>query len=216
MLDSMRRAAQTWVAKLLFGILVFSFGIWGVADVFRGWGQGSIAKVGGVPISAEEFNRAYQQELDQISRQANKRITAEQGRALGLDRRVINQLVGGAAIEHHAERLGLNLSDQTLVDMVASDPSFKGADGKFSRDGFTNFLRQIGMSEQGFLRLKRRDELRSELIGAFVKGQTVPKPMLETLYAYNQEKRAFEYLNIDAEKAVTVPDPDEAKLKERY
>ncbi|MEQ1718184.1 MAG: SurA N-terminal domain-containing protein, partial [Hyphomicrobium sp.] len=216
MLEALRRGAQTWVAKLFFGILVFSFAIWGVADVFRGWGRGSIATVGGQAITAEEFNRSFQNELDQFSRQSKQRLTAEQGRAVGLDRRVLNQLIGGAAIEQHAASLGLTFSDQALVDMVAKDSEFKGPDGKFSREGFNSFLRQIGMSEEGFLRLKRRDELRSELIGAFVKGQTVPQPMLETMHAYNQEKRTIEYLNIDASKMIFVPEADETKLKERY
>lgn len=216
MLEALRRGAQTLVAKILFGLLVVSFAIWGVADVFRGWGRGSLASVGGVAITAEDFNRSYQSELDRISRQSNQRISPEQGHALGLDRRVLNQLVGGAAIEQHASRLGLAFSDKTIVDMVANDPEFKGPDGKFTREGFAGFLRQIGMSEQMFIHLKRQDELRTALIAAFVKGQTVPKPMLETMYAYNNEKRAIEYLTIDAEKAVTVAEPDEAKLKERY
>lgn len=216
MLEAMRRGAQTWVAKLLFGVLVFSFAIWGVADVFTGWGRGSIAKVGGIPITVEEFNRSYQSELDNFSRQANKRLTAEQGHALGLDRRVLNQLVGGAAFEHHAQDLGLSLSDATLVEMVTKDPDFQGPDGTFSRIGFDSMLRQLGVSEKGFLSLKRRDELRTGLIGTLVKAQAVPKPMLETLHAYNQEKRTFEHVTIDSEKAVTVPEPDDAKLKERY
>ena len=216
MLEALRRGAQTWVAKLLFGILVLSFAIWGVADVFRGWGRGSIAKVGGTSVTAEEFNRQFQNELDQVSRQANRRLTTEQGRAIGLDRRVINQLVGGLAIEQHASDLGLALSDKTLADMVANDPDFKGPDGKFSRDGFNNVLRQMGLSEEGFLRLKRKDELRTAIIGAFVKGQVVPKPMLETQFAYDQEKRVIEYVTIDSEKAVSVPEADETKLKERY
>ena len=177
---------------------------------------GNVAKVGGIAISDEEFNRAFRNEIDNFSRQANKRLTVEQGRALGLDRRVLSQLVGAAAIEHHAGNLGLTLSDETLVDMISDDPDFKGQDGKFSRQGFEAVLRQIGMSEGGFLRLKKRDEIRTAIIGAFVKSQTVPKPMLETMHAYNQEKRVFEYVNLDAEKSVTVAEPDETKLKERY
>lgn len=216
MLEALRRGAQTVAAKILFGILVLAFSIWGVADVFRGWGRGSLATIGGQAISAEEFNRSYQSELDRISRQSKQRISAEQGHALGLDRRVLNQLIGGTAIEQHAQKLGLGLSDATIVEMVANDPEFKGPDGKFTREGFANFLRQIGLSEQGFIRLKRQDELRTNMIGAFVKGQAVAKPMLETIYAYNNEKRVIEYVNVDPEKAVTVPEPDEAKLKERY
>lgn len=216
MLEAMRRGAQTWVAKLLFGLLVFSFAIWGVADVFTGWGRGSLATVGKTSITQEEFNRSYQNELDSFSRQANKRLTAEQGKALGLDRRVMNQLIGGAAIEEHAGEIGLALSDKLVVDLVTNDPDFKGADGTFNRAGFEAFLRQTGLSERAFIRLRQRDELRTAMLGAFVKGQTAPTPVLETMHAYKQEKRVIEYVNIDADKAVTVTEPDEAKLKENY
>src|SRR6185312_3923456 len=107
MLEAMRRGAQTRVAKLLFAILVFSFGIWGVADVFRGWGRGYVAKVGHTEISAEEFRRSYQDDLDRISRQTKQHITPEQGHAFGLDRQVLAQMLAGTAIEEHAKQLGL-------------------------------------------------------------------------------------------------------------
>ena len=111
MLEAMRRGAQTWGAKVLFGILVVSFvGIWGLQDACIGYGSGSIATVGNTKIPVEEFQRAYQNELDQFSREANKRLTADQGRALGLDRRVIAQLICGAAIESHAKDMGLGMS----------------------------------------------------------------------------------------------------------
>ncbi len=214
MLEAMRRGAQTRVAKLLFGLLVASFAIWGVHDVFRGWGRGAIAKVGGTAITDEEFRRSYQDELDRVSRQAKQRISAEQGRAIGLDKRVLAQLVGGAAIEAHAAQLGLALSDTTLVDGVQSDPDFL-TDGKFSKTNFDALLRQIGLSEQAFLNLRRKDELRAALIGAFVKGQTIPQPLFDLMHAYNEEKRVIEWVKIDPD-AVTVADPSEAKLKELY
>ena len=216
MLEALRSGAQTWVAKLLFGLLVFSFAIWGIADVFTGLGRGSIANVGTTAISAEEFQRAYQNELDRFSREAKQRITPDQGRAIGLDRRVMAQLVGGAAIENHARQLGLGLSDKTLVEGIQSDSDFKGPDGKFSKQYFDGLLRQVGMSEQGFMNLRRKDELRSQMIGALIKGLTVPKPMLEIQHAYNEEKRVIEWMTIDSDKAVTVAEPDDVKLKERY
>ena len=61
MLEALRRGASSWVAKGLLGLLVISFAIWGVADVFRGYGQGSLATVGAKEISVEEFQRAYGQ-----------------------------------------------------------------------------------------------------------------------------------------------------------
>ena len=49
MMDSLRNAAKSWVAKLLIGLLAVSFGVWGIADVFRGYSRGSLASVGGAP-----------------------------------------------------------------------------------------------------------------------------------------------------------------------
>lgn len=216
MLEQLRRGAQTWVAKVLFGILVASFGIWGIADVFRGWGRGAIATVGGTKIPAEEFQRAFQNELDRFSREAGKRVTAEQGRALGLDRRVMSQLVGGAAVESHAHDLGLGVSDKSIVDAIQADPDFRGPDGKFSKSYFDSVLRQVGMSERGFLNLRRKDEVRGQLIGTFVKGLVVPRPLIDIVHGYNEEKRVLEWLTIDADKKITVTEPDDAKLKELY
>ena len=214
MLEALRRGAQTRVAKLLFGLLVLSFGIWGVHDVFTGWGRGAIAKVGSTSISDEEFRRAYQDEIDRVSQQARQRITPEQGRAFGLDRRVLAQLIAGAAIEAHAHQLGLALSDKTIVDGVQSDPDFQ-TDGKFSKANFDNLLRQIGLSERGFLDLRRKDELRAAIVRSFIAGQTIPKPLFDLMHAYNNEKRVIEWVKIDPD-AVTVADPTEAKLKELY
>jgi peptidyl-prolyl cis-trans isomerase D len=214
MLEALRRGAQTRVAKILFGLLVVSFAIWGVHDVFRGWGRGAIAKVGGKAITDEEFRRAYQDELDRISRQTNQRITAEQGRAFGLDKQVLAQLIAAAAIEEHAEQLGLAFSDKTLVEGIQSDPNFQ-TNGKFIKQNFDALLRQIGLSEQGFLHLRRKDELRAALIGSLVNGQTVPKPIFDLMHAYNEEKRVIEWVKIDPD-AMTVADPSEQKLKEVY
>ncbi|MFA7305328.1 MAG: SurA N-terminal domain-containing protein [Hyphomicrobium sp.] len=214
MLDAMRRGAQTPVAKLLFGLLCVSFAIWGVADVFQGRGRGAVAKVGHTEISAEEFRRSYQNELDRIARQSNQRISAEQGHAFGLDRQVLAQMIAGAAIEAHADQLGLAISDKTLAEGIQTDPNFQ-TDGKFSRQGFENLLQQIGLSEQGFLNLRRKDELRGAIVGALIKSQSVPKPLLDEMHAYNQEKRVIEWVKIDPD-AVTVAEPDEATLKKRY
>jgi peptidyl-prolyl cis-trans isomerase D len=55
MLDAMRRGAVNWLAKILLGLLIIAFGIWGVADVFRGFGRGTLARIGNTEISGGEF-----------------------------------------------------------------------------------------------------------------------------------------------------------------
>ena len=53
----MRKASSNWLGKIIMatvmGVLIFSFAIWGVADVFKGFGQSTVASVGKSEISIE-------------------------------------------------------------------------------------------------------------------------------------------------------------------
>ncbi len=216
MLDALRRGSTGWVAKILFAILVASFAIWGVADVFTNFGRGSLAKVGSQEIQVTDFQRQLQNELQLISRQSGRHLTMEDARAAGLDNRVLAQLMAWAAVEQHASNLDLSLSDKSLIEEVKDDPAFKGPDDKFSKLKFENVLSQMGLSERGFLRLRRRDELREQLTAALVNSIAVPEEMIDLLNAWREEKRVAEFFTIDEDKAVTVPEPDEAKLKSTY
>ena len=215
MLDALRRGSTGWVAKILFALLVLSFMVWGVADVFTGFGRGAIAKVGSHDIRAEDFQRAFQNEIAVISRQSGQRITAEQARQAGLDQRVLNQLMAWAAVESHATDLNLALSDEKLADSIKNDPSFKGPDGRFSRIQFENIINQIGVSEAGFMKLRRRDDLREQVTSALINGVAVPDAMVGLMNAWREEKRVAEFFNINQDK-ITVPPPDDAKLKQVY
>lgn len=216
MLDAMRRGAQGWVAKILFAILIISFGVfWNVSDVFQGAGRGAVATVGDTEITVTEFQRAFQNQIRGVTLQDGGRLTTEQALMLRLDRQALDQLIAQTAVKAHADKLGLSLSDEVLAEGVRNDPNFAGPDGKFSRLGFDGLLRQLNLSEQGFLALRREDELRGQISDALTSAVVVPKPMVDDLHAWRDETRTIEHVVIDPMK-VTVADPDEAKLRETY
>lgn len=216
MLDAMRRGAQGWVAKVLFAVLILSFGIWGVADVFTRVSHTRLAKVGDSEILPTDFQRAFNQELNLISRQVGSRVTAEQAHRYGLDQRVMARLVSAAAVDAHVGELGLALSRDELIEGLKKDPSFFGADGKFSKSAVEGIMSQLDLSERGFLELRRKEELRRQLTGALVAGLKPPQPMIDAIHAYREEKRVISYFRIDPAKVVSVAAPDEAKLKSVY
>ena len=63
------------------GLIAISFGIWGIGDIFRGFGQSTVAKVGGTEIRIDQFRQIYQDRLQAISRQVGRPVTSEQARA---------------------------------------------------------------------------------------------------------------------------------------
>ena len=216
MLDALRRGSTGMVAKALFAILVISFAIWGIGPVFRNFGRGALAKVGPREIRAEDFQRSLQNELRAISRQTGRHITPEQARAAGIDQRVLAQLMAWAAVETHADQLDLALSDKALINGLKDDPAFKDPNGNFSRIAFENVLQNMGLSERGFLALRRRDELREQVTGALINGVAIPNSLVDLVNSWRNEKRVAQFFVIDADKAVKVPEPDDAKLRETY
>src|SRR6202162_3581344 len=90
MLRGMRKASSNWLGKtimaVVMGVLIVSFGVWGIADIFRGFGQSTVATIGHTEISTNEFRQLYTEKLQQIGRQFGRPLTTEQARAFGIDR----------------------------------------------------------------------------------------------------------------------------------
>src|SRR6202048_4567793 len=110
MLRGMRKASSNWLGKtimtVVMGVLIVSFGVWGIADIFRGFGQSTLGKVGHTAISLNEFRQTYTDRLQQIGRQFGRPLTQDQARAFGLDRQVLEQTIAEAALDEGARRRG--------------------------------------------------------------------------------------------------------------
>src|SRR5262249_38146244 len=129
MLRGLRKASSNWLGKAIMaavvGFLVISFAIWGIGDIFRGFGRSTVAKIGRTEITIEQFRNLYNERLQQYARQFGRPITPEQARAIGLDRLVIGQLVSEIMLDERAHALGLALSDAEVAKEITNDPSFR-------------------------------------------------------------------------------------------
>src|SRR5258706_3571072 len=166
MLRGMRKASSNWLGKIVMavvmGVLIISFGVWGIADIFRGFGQSTLAMIAHTEISTEQFRQLYAENLKQLGRQFGRPLTTDQARAFGLDRQVLQQTIAEAALDEEARRLGLGQSDAETMRMILSDPNFKGVGGAFDPARFQATIRQFGFSEQRYVADQRRRSLARE------------------------------------------------------
>jgi peptidyl-prolyl cis-trans isomerase D len=216
MLDALRRGVGNILAKILLGLLVIAFAVWGVSDVFRGYGQGTIARIGSTEISAEEFRNAYQDEMTSLSRRLGRRLTPEQAKLLGVEQRALQRLLAQAAVAGHANELNLALSENGIAQLIRTDPAFLGGDGTFSNSRFRDFLRQNGLTEARYVFERRRDEVRDQLTDTLLVGLGAPKSVIDLLHGYREETRTLEFFTPDYARFVKVPEPDDARLGEYY
>jgi peptidyl-prolyl cis-trans isomerase D len=216
MLESLRKWASGWVAFFFISILILSFGIWGISSYITGGrGGNALATVGDKEITAQEYQRAFGNELAALSRRAGQQISHEQARAVGLDSRVLSQLIGSTAIEAHAENLGLALSDAAVAAGLEKDPNFQNA-GKFDRNLVLRLQQELGVTERGLLELRRKDELTSQITSALLRATVVPDEMVDSLADWRGETRVISYFTIDLNKLPQPPEPTDEQLKKTY
>jgi peptidyl-prolyl cis-trans isomerase D len=216
MLRGLRKASSNWLGKTIMsvamGALIVSFGIWGIADIFRGFGQSTLAKVGHTDISINEFRQLYTDKLQQIGRQFGRPLTADQARAFGLDRQMLQQTIAEAALNEEAQRLGLGQSDADTMRLIFSDPNFKGVNGQFDAARFQAIIRQFGFTEARYLADQRRLSLRRQLAGTIAAGLEPSKTMLEAISHFENEGRSVEFVRLGAAQAGTIDPPSPETL----
>ncbi|EHR03606.1 peptidylprolyl isomerase [Bradyrhizobium sp. WSM471] len=216
MLRGMRKASSNWLGKtimaVVMGVLIISFGVWGIADIFKGFGQSTVAKVGGTEISLNEFRQIYTDRLQQISRQFGRPLSPEQARAFGLDRQVLQQTIAEAALDEEARRLGLGQSDDQIRQLIMNDPNFKGVGGNFDPNRFQSVIRNFGYTEQRYVSEQRKVSLRRQITGTIGAGLEPPKAMLDVLTRFQNEQRAIEFVRLDAAQAGTIDAPSPEAL----
>jgi peptidyl-prolyl cis-trans isomerase D len=216
MLRGIRKASSNWLGKtimsVVMGVLILSFAAWGIADVFKGYGQSTLARIGSTEISTDQFRQLYTDKLQQIGRQFGRPLTSEQARAFGLDRQVLQQVVAEAALDEDARRKGLGVADAEVMRQIVNDPNFKGATGTFDAPRFQQLIRSLGYTEQRYIAEQRKVSLRRQIAGTVTAGLEPPKTLIEALSRFQNETRAIEYVKIDTAQAGTIEAPSPEAL----
>ena len=120
MLRGMRKASSNWLGRavmgVVLGLIAVSFAIWGIGDIFRGFGRSTVAKVGSTEITIDQFRQIYNERLQQLGRQLGRQLTMDQARAIGIDRQV-----GPVAPEMDAGRYPENTDEIALGGRTMRD-----------------------------------------------------------------------------------------------
>ena len=220
MLESIRNAAQGVVGKaimaVVMGLIIVSFVIWGVGDMLRGFSPSTVASVGGAKISAQDYRFAYDRAIQQYQRRLKRPFTNEEARQLGLDRSVLQQLLSQAAVDDEASKLGLNISDEALREVITSNPAFRDKSGAFDPSRLAAALQDMDMNERSFVSELRKQTLRQFIVAALATGITAPKAEVTAEADTQGQTRSADYFLLAASAAGEIPAPSEDALKTFY
>jgi peptidyl-prolyl cis-trans isomerase D len=220
MLDAMRRGVANILAKILLGLLVIAFAFWGIGnyDVLRRPQGGALATVGNTQITADEFKDAYNEELQAIARRLGRTLTPDQAQLLGIPPRALARLIGIAAIDQHANALGITVTNELVASIIkAQHPEIVGPSGKINMARYAEIIRESGnRSVARYEEARKRDLMREQLTETLVAGMVPQQFLIDLVHRYRNETRVIEFIKPDFSKLVTVAEPPPDKLQEFF
>jgi len=217
MLQAIRSRAGSYAVKVLFALLILTFGIWGIGDIFRNRGSDTVvATVGDHGIRADELQTALRRALEQLSARFGSTIDMQQAKQLGLVDQTLVQLIDRSLIDQEVARLQLDVSDDLIRNVITANPSFKGSDGRFDRGLFSTVLAASNLTEDQYVALLRRDIPRNDLLHAVTAAAAAPQSVVDLLYQYRNEKRTADIVSLPIAGAPDAGQPSEDELKAFY
>jgi peptidyl-prolyl cis-trans isomerase D len=211
MLRGIQKASSGWLGKavmaVVMGLIAVSFAIWGIGDIFRGFGRSTLATIGSTEIGIEQFRYYYTDKISQLGRQFNRSITPDQARSLGLDRQIIGELVAETVLDEKARQLKLGVSNEEISRRITSDPTFQGLNGSFDRSRFEQIIRQAGYTEPRFVQEQRQTSLRRQVALSLTGGLKAPTTAQNALNIFQNEKRAADVVALGAAQAGNIAEP---------
>ncbi len=213
MLQFIRSKVTSIFIKVLFGILILSFAIWGIGDIFLGNKDGeAVISIGDKDYNANEFLSEYEK-----ARRA-MRLPPEYEE---LVKPQIIESVKQSIIRNgllSAETLDLNLAygDTQLKKWVGRSESFRDSGGKFDPELLRQALFNSGLTEADFFSSLREEMRNNQLISAVAGSVSPPAVLVEKIFNYRNEKRTVNIAEFTDESILSLPNHKESDLRKLY
>lgn len=174
MLQKFRAFSEGKIAKLFLAMILLSFVLWGMGDMFRHATAKYVAKIGSQEISAAEFDYALRDEMSRARAQFGPDLANLM--MPNIKSNLVERMTNRVLLAREIQDLGFAVSDSVVADHIKSTPIFAGTDGKFSREKFEELVRRSGKNEKQLAEELRQDIAIGELSSLYAKPAIVPDP----------------------------------------
>jgi peptidyl-prolyl cis-trans isomerase D len=202
-LDAMRRHKNWLKWSLALVCLAFVlFYIPAISDSLRGADAASadtIAKVQGQEITAGEYRRTYQAQLQAVRSAYGGNMSEQLFKQLGMDQQIIMQLVDERAALAEANRIGIDANDEEVRQRILAYPAFQENGAFIGEQRYQQLLRMQRMTSSEFEANVRRQLIVEKLRASVTDWLSVPDAELEREYQRRNNKVKLSVVSFTAD-----------------
>ena len=221
MITFFNKLGNSWVAKLILGILALSmmafWGLGGLSNIFSYNLNSDAVRVGQTSISAEQLRQSFETTRKRISQlMGGQYLSPAKAIEMGLMEQVIQQEITGAVQSQMGEDLGLTASNASVQKYVEQNPVFRDNTGKFDKNLFYAYLMQSGLNETQLAKQLKKELAFKHLTDSIQGIGYAPKTLAKAAYAFKNEKRDVDVLYLLPEQVNVTTQPTDQDIQDYY
>ena len=212
MLTAIRTHTKSLVVKILAGLLVVSFAVWGIEDMFTlaTSSASPIFEVGSLEGDEDVIRDEVRRQIRRLRPMFGNQFTVDQAKALGIVESVVQRQINDTALRLASQGMGIEISDDLVSKEIRNTPGFQ-AFGSFDQARFQRFLNENLMTEARYIAAIRGELSNNQLLDSFT-SKTAPKMLVDSVYRHRQEKRIAETIVVSDSTQQKISEPDQPTL----
>ena len=195
MLQNIRSGAKGPVFKVIIGLIVLSFALFGVESILLGGSDDSVAEINGEKVSVFEVQQAVARQKQSLAELLGDNFRPELFDEQQLTQQALQGIIATRLQQQWAASWSLTASDKLLGELVASIPSFQ-IDGVFSPELYTQSLAMAGFTPLSFKEALKSDEMVRQLTVGLLDSELTTPLERDVLALVNGEQRSVRYAMI--------------------
>ena len=215
MLQNLRQHSGGIFAKVLFGLIIASFALVGVGDMFHRYTKKPIATVGGTTIHTEEYDYRLKMVKDQIMASTKGKAKLEDIKAMGIPQKVLDDMINKNLEDHEMSALGIIVNDAVLENFVKSLPDFQNKRGEFDKAKFNELVTRAASKKDFFANVKNVLK-KQQLFGTLSNSIRLPKAYQQDLYNAIHQDVVFSVVYVPESQVKVTASPTDADLEHIY
>jgi len=196
MLQQIREKTQGIISKILVGLLIAVFALWGVDTIVGNF----LVSTPTLTVNGDEI---LPQEIDSVSQQKAQEMIAQLGENPDISlldealfrEAAVNELIQRTLLQQSAQSSGMGISPNAIDARIAQNQDFQ-IDGVFNAERANLVLQGAGYTASAYRSVLAQDLLLNQQLAAYTATGLVTPDQLTRLAALVHQKRTVRYLSV--------------------
>lgn len=214
MIKNIRNFSNSWVAKILLGLLALTFiFLWGMSGTIRMFTtKDYVVKVGKESTDIYWFNKIYS-----INHKFFEKIQIDDEKKQDIIlQKTLDEVIEESTLTIFGNELGLSITNQIISNAIANDPGFLNKNNQYDPYLFQNMLKQQGLSDNDFRKIYAKI-IRTNILKMPVKSIVLTPDFIARFFVrIMNEAMSISIIEISPDDFKITKTPNELELQKCY